>query len=291
MNATYIGDKGTHYRSGSEANPAIFGPGATLGNINQRRVLARLNPTAGAFYSSINQMDDGTNTNYHGLKLSVQRRFSNHFTVLGSYTYSHCFQDAQPIGNRLSGNTYQNPFFRNNDYGACDHDLRHNFVGSFVYHSPKFAGRAANLALGNWQFGLLVSTNNGFPFTPTTGIDASLSGVGQDRPDVVGSPYVRDKQSLRWINPAAFRQNAAGTFGNAGYNSLRGPGFFNSDANLTRTFQVRERHRFELRFEFFNVLNHTNFNPPVARFASSTFGLIQSAGPGRIIQLAAKYSF
>lgn len=291
LSASYIGDKGTHYRAGTEANPAVFGAGATLGNINQRRVLSRLNPVVGAYYSTLNQLDDGVNTNYHGAKASLQRRFSNHYTLLTSYTYSHCLQDAQPIGNRLTGNTYQNPFSRNSDYGACDHDLRHNLVGSFVYQSPKFAGRTMNLALGNWQFSFLVSANSGFAFTPTTGIDASLSGVGLDRPDVTGAPYLRNTQTLRWLDPLAFRQNVAGSFGNAGYNALRGPGFVNSDANLTRTFQIRERQRFELRFEFFNVLNHTNFNAPVSRLASSTFGLIQSSSPARILQFAAKYSF
>ena len=291
LSASYIGDKGTHYRAGTEANPAIFGPGATLGNLNQRRLLSRLNPTIGAFYSTMNQLDDGVNTSYNGTKASLQRRFSNHYTLLTSYTYSHCLQSAQPIGNRLTGNTYQNPFNRNADHGVCDHDLRHNLVGSFVYQSPKFAGRMVDLALGNWQFSFLISANSGFAFTPTTGIDASLSGVGLDRPDVVGDPYVRNTKTLQWLSPSAFRQNAPGTFGNAGYNSLRGPRFFNSDANLTRIFKIRERQRVELRFEFFNVLNHTNLNAPVGRLASSTFGFIQSSGPARILQFAAKYSF
>ena len=291
VSATYIGDKGTHYRSSIEGNPALFSPGATLGNLNQRRVLYRLNPAAGAFYSAITQMDDGVNTNYNGLKLSVQRRFSNSFTLLSAYTYSHCLQNAQPIGNRLTGTQYQDPFNRNADYGPCDHDLRQSLVTSFVYESPRFANRAVNTAFGNWQFSFLLSTQNGFPFTPRTGVDASLSGNGQDRPNVVGTPYIKDRNTLQWINARAFVANAPGAFGNAGYNSLLAPGYFNSDVNLTRLFKVRERHRLELRFEFFNVFNHTNFNAPVSGLNSATFGRIQSAGDPRIIQFAAKYSF
>ncbi|MGH9785498.1 MAG: carboxypeptidase regulatory-like domain-containing protein, partial [Terriglobia bacterium] len=291
FSATYIGDKGTHYRSSIEGNPALFGPGATLGNTNQRRILYRLNPTAGAFYSAITQMDDGVNTNYHGLKLSAQHRFSRNFTLLTSYTYSHCLQDAQPIGNRLTGNQYQNPFNRNADYGPCDHDLRHNFVTTFIYESPRFSNRAMNIALGSWQFSFLISARNGFPFTPRTGVDASLSGNGQDRPDVVGAPYVKDTNTLRWIDARAFRANAPGAFGNAGYNSLLAPAFFNMDTGLTRGFKVRERQRAELRFEFFNVLNHTNFNAPQSGLNSARFGLIESAREPRILQFAAKYSF
>jgi hypothetical protein len=291
VSATYIGDKGTHYRSSIEANPAQFGPGATLGNTDQRRVLYRLNPTAGAFYSAITQMDDGVNTTYNGGQVSLQHRFSNNFTLLTSHTYSHCLQDAQPIGNRLTGNQYQNPYNRNADYGPCDHDLRHNFVTSFVYESPRLTNRAMNTAFANWQFSFLISARNGFPFTPRTGVDASLSGNGQDRPDVVGAPYIRDTKTLRWIDPKAFGRNAPGTFGNAGYNSLLAPSFFNMDSSLTRSFKIREGQRVELRFEFFNVMNHTNFNAPSASLNSATFGWIQSARDPRILQFAAKYAF
>jgi hypothetical protein len=291
LSATYIGDKGTHYRSSVEGNPGLLTPGATLGNLNQRRVLSLINPAAGAFYSAITQMDDGVNTNYNGLKVSVQRRFANHFTLLSSYTWSHCLQDAQPVGNRLTGNQYQNPFNRNDDYGPCDHDLRHNFVATFVYESPHLQKRAIDAALGGWQFSFLVSTRSGFPFTPRTGIDASLSGNGQDRPNVVGAPYIKDMSTLRWIDPNAFSPNAAGTFGNAGYNSLIGPRFFGMDSSLTKHFRVRESQRFELRFEFFNLLNHTNFNAPAASLNSATFGRIQSSLDPRILQFAAKYAF
>ena len=189
--ATYIGDKGTHYRSSIEGNPALFTPGATLANLNQRRVLYLLNPAQGAYYSAITQMDDGVNTSYNGLKLSLQHRFAQHYTLLTSYTWSHCLQDAQPIGNRLTGNQYQNPFDRNADRGPCDHDLRNNFVGTFIYESPKLSQRFANAVLGGWQISFLVSNRTGFPFTPRTGVDASLSGNGQDRPNLVGSPYIQ----------------------------------------------------------------------------------------------------
>jgi hypothetical protein len=94
-----------------------------------------------------------------------------------------------------------------------------------------------------------------------------------------------------WVTPTAFTANAPGTYGNAGYNSLLGPGFFGLDANLTRGFQITERHRAELRFEFFNLLNHPNFANPANSIRSATFGVLQSASDPRILQFAAKYSF
>jgi hypothetical protein len=122
-------------------------------------------------------------------------------------------------------------------------------------------------------------------------VDASLSGNGQDRPNLVAGPYIRDTTSLRWIDPKAFVPNTGGTFGNAGYNSLIAPGYFNMDSSLMRTFRIRERQRVELRFEFFNVLNHTNFNAPQASLNAATFGRIQSSLDPRILQFAAKYAF
>jgi hypothetical protein len=82
-----------------------------------------------------------------------------------------------------------------------------------------------------------------------------------------------------------------GTFGNTGYNSVLGPGFFDLDTNLKRVIRITEHHKAELRFEFFNVLNHTNFSNPVSSLKSSAFGVIQSSADPRILQLAAKYSF
>ena len=60
---------------------------------------------------------------------------------------------------------------------------------------------------------------------------------------------------------------------------------------MTKLFQIRERQRFELRFEFFNLLNHTNFANPGNNLRSATFGVIQGAGDPRILQFALKYSF
>ena len=292
VSATYLGNKATHLRSSTEQNPAVYVPGAsTVANTASRRLLTRLNPVAGPYYSTITIMDDGVNTSYNSLRLSAQHRFSHNFTSLVVYTYSHCLQNAETLSNRLTGNNYANPYNRNMDKGPCDFDLRHNLTGSLVYPLPTLPNRFINQVFGNWQLAVLVTARTGFPFNPTTGVDNSLTGVGLDRPLVTGDPYLRNTDTLQWLNASSFRPNPAGTFGTAGANSLLAPGFFNADANLTRYFKTFENQRFELRFEFFNVLNHTNFNAPVSRLSSSTFGTIQSAAASRLLQFALKYQF
>ena len=294
VTAAYLGNKATHLRASIEGNPAIYIPGAsTVANTQQRRLLTQLSPTQGPFYSNLTLADDGVNTSYNALRISAQHRFAHSFTLLSVYTWSHCMQNAETYGNRnsIGSAQYQNPYNRNADTGPCDFDLRHNWANSLVYEVPRFASRTMNEVFSNWQLGSLITLHTGFPFNPLTGVDNSLTGVRQDRPNVIGSPYVRDTNSLIWINPSAFAANALGTFGDAGYNSLVGPGFFDVDANVTRSFQIHERARFELRFEFFNLLNHTNFSPPVASRNSATFGKILSSGDPRILQLAAKFQF
>ena len=294
VSASYVGSKATHLRSANEQNPAVYIPGAsTLANTNGRRTLNLLNPKAGAYYATITMMDDGMTSNYNALRLSVQHRFSHNFTLLSVYTWSHCMQNAEPIANRNStgANYYQNPYNRDADTAVCDFDLRQNFVASLVYQAPRFANRALNELLGYWQLGALLSTNPGFAFNPVTGVDNSLTGVKQDRPNVLGNPYVKDLKNLVWLSPAAFAANPLGAFGNAGYNSLRGPSYFDVDANLSRVFRVTERYQFQLRFEFFNLLNHTNFAQPVSSFSSAAFGKIQGAADPRILQFALKFMF
>jgi hypothetical protein len=290
----YVGNRATHLRSGTEENPAIYVPGAsTTANTSTRRTLYRLNPATGIYYSALTLMDDGINTFYNGLRAKAEHRFSNHFTLLSVYTWSHCLQDAEPLGNRLSGNNESNPYNKLADFGPCDYDLRHNWTNSVVLEGPKFASRLLNETAGGWQLAFLANIHSGFPFTVLTGTDQSLSAVGLDRPDMVPNvnPYVRNKKTLLWVNPAAFVPNAPGTFGTTRANSLNQAAYIDFDTTLMKGFRVTEHQRFDFRAEFFNVFNHTNFSAPVATRSSASFGLIQASNPARIIQLAGKYTF
>ncbi|HZT32562.1 MAG TPA: carboxypeptidase regulatory-like domain-containing protein [Bryobacteraceae bacterium] len=297
LSATYLGNKTTHLWAGTELDPAVYLPGACSGqpcsttkNTNQRRVLYREHPGTGVLYSTIAQTDDGANASFNGLILTARHRFSQNFTILTNYTYSHCLSSANFAGD-IAGPSYQNPANRNADWGNCSFDLRHNFNASIVATTPKFAGKWTNRLLGNWQIAPLFVVHSGIPFNPVTGLDNSLTGVGLDRPNVTGSPYLRDLGTLHWLNGSAFAANPAGTFGNVGVNSLYGPGYFDIDAALSRFFQIVEGQRLEVRAEFFNLTNHPNFSNPTNSLQSSNFGKILAAGDPRILQFSLKYSF
>jgi hypothetical protein len=294
LTLSYIGNKSTHLRSGFEENPAVYISGSsTTKNTQQRRVLSQINPAAGAYYSTITMMNDGVNTTYNALQFSARHRMSHGYTFLYNYTYSHCLQDTETLGNKLQGNNQTDPYDMRFDYGPCDFDVRQNMNASFVYNGYKFADHTLDLVAGQWSPSFLVSYNTGYPFTVATGTDNSLSGVGLDRPDSVSgvNPYLRNTTNMQWITPSAFTPNGPGTFGDIGMNSLVGSHYVDSDVSLRKLFTTFREQNLELRFEFFNIFNHPNLDAPVAKLSSGTFGQIQGAGDPRILQLAAKYVF
>src|SRR5207253_10402384 len=95
-----------------------------------------------------------------------------------------------------------------------------------------------------------------------------------------------------WFNTGAFALAAPGTFGNSPRNLLRGPGVFNLDWSLAKTFRITERVSTQFRGDFFDLLNIPHFNAPGSSVAgSSTFGKISTAGDPRIVQLSLRVRF
>jgi hypothetical protein len=296
--ANYLGNKSTHIWTGEDIDPAVFIPGTCSGapcstpdNENQRRVLYLINPVPGSAVSDIYHLDSGSNAEYEGLYLKLQHRFSNRYTVLGNYTWSHCISEGDFQGD-MGGPYTQMPFNRNAERGNCGFDLRQIFNLTFIAQAPRFANSWVNRLLGDWQLSPIVAYHTGTWFYPMDGFDNSMSGIGLDRPNAVGKPYVRQTTgALQWLNPSAFPVSAPGTFGNAGRCGLEAPGYFDVDAGLSRYFNIKEKQRLELRFEFFNVGNHVNFSAPDNFVPDATFGQILGDVSPRILQFAMKYTF
>jgi hypothetical protein len=311
------------YNAGTgTVNPVYYKPCDTSRNTNQRRLLSQLDPVQGRFYGTYPQLDDGGTGSYNALLLSGEHRFSNHFSMLANYTWSHCISDLWTQA--INGPEYTNPSNRRFDRGNCGNiDMHHNFNLSAVLQSPHFSSRALQWIAGDWQLSPIFSAHTGSYFTVTLGgtnADLAANGIGAQRPDVVGNPYCTPKRVSPyftsagncWINASAFALpgggldafgNEPGVLGNEGLNNLQGPGFFDVDFALSRRFSITERQSIEIRWETFNVENRTNFvNPGTAGFAAvgttntvlgsgPTFGMISSDVAPRIMQFAIKYAF
>ncbi|MCU1263157.1 MAG: hypothetical protein JWO80_6042 [Bryobacterales bacterium] len=294
--ANYLGNKSTHQWVTQQADPAVYVPGicgsqpcSTLANEPTRRILTRINSQAGAAFSSLVQVDDGASASYNGLLLSANHRLSRNFSVLANYTWSHCINNGD-VQSEITGG-YQNPDDRNADRGNCYIDVHRIFNTSFVATSPRFQNRTEQTVLGDWELSTIITKRSGFWFSPTSGKDNSLTGVNADRPVAVGDSHVPDPSLSAWFNTNAFVANGAGQFGNAGRNSLQGPGAFNMDLALMRYFGLGESRRLQVRAEAFNVLNHATFNNPRASLTDANFGRVLSANDPRIFQFAMKLTF
>ncbi len=296
LSANYLGNKSTHRWLTTQQDYAVYIPGtcgnrpcSTIANTSSRRLLTSLNPQAGSAFSSLSQVDDGANASYNALLLSANHRLSKNFSVLLNYTWSHCISDGD-VQSEITGG-YQNPANRAADRGNCVVDVRHIFNGSLVALSPRFRNGMLQKIFGDWELSTILTKRSGLWFTPFAGADNSLSGIGADRLNVVGDSHVASPSISRWFNTSAYVANAPGTFGNAGRNSLQGPGAFNMDAALIRKIRILEATNLQIRIETFNLLNHPTFANPRSTITDSNFGRILTANDPRIMQFALKYVF
>jgi hypothetical protein len=176
-----------------------------------------------------------------------------------------------------------------------------------VWDLPTFAN--SNLLMrevaGGWQLTGVMRRQSGQGFTATAGSDRSQTGLNTDRAMLTGaSPYGGSAcgatiTCVSYLNPAAFvtvytaTSYPLGTYGNTGKNAFNGPAFIGWDVGALKNFALMPEDRLRLQFhaEFFNVLNHTNYNNPTAAANSANFGKILGAQDPRIGQLALKVIF
>ena len=302
VSGNYIGSSVIHQLYEHEANPAVFLPGATVANTNQRRVLYLQNPDQGKYFSNIVEVDDGGTRSYNALVLSITRRRARGVTVQGNYTLSHCIDTGYT--DVIQTNGFQVPERRGANRGNCELDRRHNFNMSAVYETPRFANSVLRALGTGWRISGIARVLSGPQLTVLTGLDQALTGTTDQRPNqVLPSPYVPNKNIQNgWLNPAAFAQPALGTYGTMGAGNVTGPGSIRFDTGVVRTFPLGERQKVEFRAEAFNVANHVNpcssisgqQGAPVCMsttLSDATFGRILAAGDPRIMQMALKFVF
>ena len=335
VTANYIGNQASHLITAGEINPAQFlglGPCtlpngvsypvcSTTANQNFRRVLYTQNPAQGQYYGVMAVTDDGGTQSYNAAYFTAAKRLSHGTTVLANYTWSHCIADLWNGNPGNTGTSSVTPFNRRNDRGNCNiTDQRHVFNLSVVAQTPKFSNKALRWVLGDWQVSPIMKIKSSQFYTVDTGTDVALSGEGgaNQRAEIVSgvNPYVSNHGSCNpapcyaWANPAAYALPAPGTLGNLSNFSLKGPGIFQLDMALVRTFQIREKQTLQLRAEAFNLPNHLNPATPGSTSAAAAAGAATISSPAsfnittdisgssglingdyRVVQFAMKYVF
>jgi hypothetical protein len=304
----YVGSHSSHLSLQQYLNPSVYIPGSTLSE--QQRVIFP------GYSNNMELLDESGNSHYDSLQLTMQKRFAHGVSVLANYTWQHSIDDVPPSsGTTGAGATggagpLPIPWYASGnkqlDYGTSDFNRQHVFVVSYLWDipAPRTSNKFVKGVLGNWELTGIVTAETGLAFTIFSGKDISQTGLNQDRGvylggDPLGGVACKTAPCVNYINPAAFGQPAAGTVGNVGKGALTGPGLFDWDMGLFKNIPIKERWRVQLRGEFFNTFNHSNFTTPASggsnypnfTLSSSTFGTITSANDPRIIQLALKVVF
>jgi hypothetical protein len=234
-------------------------------------------------------------SSYDALTARLQKRFSHGLLAQASYTWSKSLDSGSnslptAYSNTVSNLPYFDPRLRRS---VSDFDVPQLFVVSGTWEIPgvKGPGNGTAWLLSGWQLGTLLQLNSGLPFTPTiAGDPLGLDSVQRyDFPDRLNLPGcgnpVNPGNPTEYLKLACFAAPApANRLGDAGRNLARGPGLIDWDASLFKNIPIArfsDSFRIQFRFEMFNILNHTNFNPPNAtslQLFTQTLTSIASAG-------------
>ncbi len=312
----YVGNHGFHEIVGVDANepfPVICPTAPCPANYpsNFPAGIAGTPVPAGTYYvptatkpnaaiaNTWTYFSEGDST-YNALQVDLNHRFSGGFVLRGVYTWSKTIDDGDSLNATASGGEpalLSNPFNLKADKGLANFDVRNVGVINASYALPFKTG---NIMARGWTVNTIVTLQGGFPFTPQLSYNPTNSGDTRNpvRPFVnpaFSGPVILGTPN-QWFNPAAFLAppNASGFAGNLGRDTLIGPGLATWDFSLLKDTPIHERLNLQFRAEFFNILNHPNFNTPNAvtftpTGVSPTAGIITStATTSRQIQFGFK---
>jgi hypothetical protein len=233
-------------------------------------------------------------SSYNALEVDVQHQLSHGFQLRGVYTYSKSLDNGDTTNTSISTSSpafVSYPLDPAVDWSRSTFDARHSAAINGTYNLP-FGRRGASDSgesrlrselISDWALSGIVSVSTGFPFTPQLGYNPSNDGDSRNpvrpnwNPNFTGPVILGNPNE--YFKPAAFSTPVTGTFGNVGRDSLTGPGLAELDLSATKQFEITERVNLQFRAEFFNILNHANFNTPnPIVFSSAASGALTSAG-------------
>ncbi|HEV2423757.1 MAG TPA: TonB-dependent receptor [Terriglobia bacterium] len=305
LDVGYVGTRGLHLpiewdpNQRNNSNPAACVAGGTVAC-----------PRPYPDFLNQSYTDSAGKSIYHSLQVKMERHYTNGMAIIAAYTYGNALDtNSTYFGTNANSNFPENSYNIAAEKGRADFDYRHRFSLAYVYSLPlgrSFAhleNTTANFLIEDWQVAGIALVQSGAPYTVTVSGNPSENGDGNDRPNVVaGVPLYPAQQTVnQWALRSAFSVPAQFTYGNAGRNTLTGPGEATWDFSLIRDFRLAESKKLEFRAEMFNLLNQPNFSLPDGNIGDTTFGVIgntvqpiagqASGGPGdpREIQFALRF--
>ena len=239
--------------------------------------------------STITRLENAASSIYHSFQVEARRNVGQLQLNL-AYTYSHSIDDSS---DRYDG-SFVNSYDPSLNRGSSSFDARHMLNIGYVWDMPFFksGNRVERSVLGGWELSGITTWQTGTPFTAVNaggyGDNAGVgNGVGTGSfADIVCNPFSgipnipQPFYGPLVANPNCFAQPTALTFGNAGRNSLRNPGYSNWNMSLFKNFQFNDRYSLQFRAEAFNVFNHTEWAPVAGDAGSAAGNGFASGGNG-----------
>ena len=233
----------------------VFVPGTkTVANANATR------PYLG--YGNIQEYTTGANFIYNSLQTQYRKQMSHAGIVSTAFTYASSRTDATSY-------SYQpeNSYNLRGDWGPSSYGRREVWTSSYVYPLPWWIGGGTwyKQAFGGWQFNGIGLVQSGLPINITVS-NTTAPGTAGDvgggvRPNLQGNPYTGGPiGGYQVFNPAAFANPATNTFGNLGAYAIYLPRWINLNASMVKSFYVRERYKFDIKFDMYNVANHLSIS-------------------------------
>jgi len=284
LELSYVGSRGNHLSKRYDRNidQTLLQPGDTR-TPQQRRPY----PNLGFILS-----DEGAGlSKYNALQASLRKTLSSGLTFMTNYMFGRSM-DTDSYDS--SGSRHYRP--GDNDYGRSIFDVRQRFVESINYELP-FGRKAkgwAKQVIGGWSINSITTFQTGLPFYVTSTDFSNTATTFGGRPNRLCNGNLPPDQRgvYRWFDTNCFAQAPLNTYGNGGVFYLDTDGTKNEDLGLFKDFDITERKRLQFRYEAFNLFNNTNYYLPKNNVSTpSTFGKVQAALPGRVMQMSLKLYF
>ncbi len=293
---SYVGSRGYNLPIFMEVNPGVYTPGQTTRGARVMPAYALVRPTFPVARSW-----------YDSLQTSVRMLPTHGLNFLASYTLGKTTDhvsglniggEARPVLPVVQGDQASIDRALSFEKGPALFDARHRFVVSFGYELPALTASSGlvRAVAGGWQLNGIYQAQTGFPLTVTQGSVLDIRYM-TSRPDIIQGcdPNAGPKTTAQWFNTSCFTTLTLAQTGerpgNAGRNTVRGPGFQRTDLSVFKNFDFGGHQRIQVRIEGFNIFNQARFGQPNGTIGSATFGQITSADDGRVVQLGLKYIF
>jgi hypothetical protein len=291
---SYVGSRGHNLPIFMEVNPGVYTPGQTTRGARIMPAFALVRPTFPVARSW-----------YDSLQASVRMLPTRGLNFLASYTLGKTTDhvsglniggETRPVLPVVQGDEASIERALEFEKGPALFDARHRFVVSFGYELPGLEDAATLVRhiAGGWQLNGIYQAQTGFPLTVTQGTVLDIRYM-TSRPDMTCDANDGPRTTAQWFNTSCFTTLTLAQTGerpgNAGRNTVRGPGFQRTDLSVFKNFDFAGRHRIQVRVEAFNIWNQTRFGQPNGIIGTAPFGQITSAEDGRIVQLGLKYTF